>query len=53
MSFSGYHLEGKKKITCGFYNEAENIAFDNEVPICLRELLLIYTMKYINMSTKL
>ena len=32
----GYHLEGDSKTTCGFHNDAENIDFNNPVPICLR-----------------
>ena len=34
--FAGYYMEGDCETTCGFYNDAKNIAFNNPVPICLR-----------------
>ena len=29
-------MKGDCETTCGFYNDEENIAFNNPVPICLR-----------------
>ena len=35
-------MEGDCETTCGFYNEAENIAFNNPIPFCLREFYFVF-----------